>query len=106
MHSAPNSAGMYCEGHARRKDVSSEQHGQPNSTPKPGLLDGYLTRDEVAAQFGVTKRTVSEWIGKPDGMAHAKVGKRYYFKIDDVRDWLARRVRNRNRTRSPRASQN
>lgn len=67
------------------------------------LLADWLNRQELAAEFGVQERTISEWLRLPDGLPHAKIGKRLMFRIDMVREWLERRVRQRNATKHGKA---
>jgi excisionase family DNA binding protein len=89
---------------------SDQQAPDPGDAPKRGPNPGldlpfgkYWSREELAGKLNVTKRTVSEWIARPDGLPHMKLGRNYYFKPDDVRDWLERKMRSRNRLRRARA---
>jgi excisionase family DNA binding protein len=64
------------------------------------LLADYLSREELAVAFHVKPRTISEWIGKPNGLPHTKLGRSYFFQIDAVRAWLERRTSARNKNRA------
>lgn len=57
----------------------------------PNILEGYADRDTLAASFGVAPRTITRWMGQPDGLPHVHLGGRTLFKIDSVRAWLAGR---------------
>jgi excisionase family DNA binding protein len=56
-----------------------------------GLLDGYLTEAQVAAQLGVTARTIWRWRKERRGPPVTLFGRRVLFHIDSVRAWLKRR---------------
>jgi hypothetical protein len=83
-----------------------QEISDPSASPdrrellRQSLLADWLNRQELAAALGVKERTISEWIARPDGLPHAVVGKRYYFRIDLIREWLERRIRVRNATKS------
>lgn len=52
------------------------------------LLDGYLTRDELAQQLGVTTRTIARWMSLPDGLPFTRIGGRLLFRTTSVRAWI------------------
>lgn len=60
------------------------------------LLDGYITRDQLATDFGVTPRTVLRYENEPNGLPFLEVGGRKLYRPDSVRSWLAGRERQRN----------
>jgi len=65
-------------------------------------LDDFLTLDDLAAQCGVSRRTVARWISVASpGLPVTKLGRRPLVHRNDLADWLrARRVqRNVRRTR-------
>lgn len=55
------------------------------------ILDGYLTRDELAAQLNVTTRTLWRWQNQPDGLPHTRIGNQLYYRIESVRSWISAR---------------
>ncbi|MCA2374792.1 helix-turn-helix domain-containing protein [Agrobacterium genomosp. 3 str. CIP 111-78] len=52
------------------------------------LLDGYLTREQLAQELGVHKRTLWVWQNQPDGLPYTKVGGRLLFNVESVRHWI------------------
>lgn len=52
------------------------------------LLDGYLTTSSVAAELGVHWRTLKRWITSDYGPPHVRVGRRIYYRRDDIALWL------------------
>lgn len=60
----------------------------------------YFTRKELAAQFGVSERTVWRWENRPDGLAVAKVGGLRLISKIAVREFLARQETRRNPRRA------
>lgn len=60
------------------------------------LLAGYLTRDQLASQLGVTVRTLGRWMAQPNGLPYTTLGARTLFRIDAVKEWIASRERRPN----------
>lgn len=54
----------------------------------PGILDGYLTRGQLANELGVTVRTLNKWAWLRTGPSAIKVGARVYYHRDDVVAYL------------------
>ncbi len=63
------------------------------------LLADYLDRDALAAELGVSTRTVARYEYEPDGLPSLLIGGRRKYKIDSVKAWLERRERKPNPTR-------
>jgi predicted DNA-binding transcriptional regulator YafY len=55
------------------------------------LLSGYLSRGQIADEFGVTQRTLSRWMAQRDGIPFTTVGGRTMFRIASVRAWIESR---------------
>jgi hypothetical protein len=66
---------------------------------KPNLLDGYLTRKQLAQALAVCERSIARAENQPDGLPSLMIGGRKLYRIDAVRQWLARRERIPNPTR-------
>lgn len=62
-------------------------------SPATGLLDGWLTRAEVAAEFGIAEDTLRRWEGKKIGPPSVKLGQRVLYRKDSVREWLRSKER-------------
>lgn len=60
------------------------------------LLAGYMTRTELAAQLGITERTIANYENLPDGLPSLRIGKLKRYRIDSVAAWIASRERSRN----------
>jgi hypothetical protein len=66
----------------------------------PDLLGSdWVTRDALAKKFGVTPRTLTKWTYAPDGIPHVRIGKRTYYRLEDVRGWVTSRVQWPQRTK-------
>jgi hypothetical protein len=67
-----------------------------NSTVKPGssaLLDGWLTRQQLAVEIGVSTDTLQRWETRRVGPPCLRIGRRVYYRADAFRDWLVSRER-------------
>lgn len=68
------------------------------------ILADYLDRDALAAELGVSARTVARYELEPDGLPSLLIGGRRRYRIESVRAWLERRERRPNPTRRSRAA--
>jgi predicted DNA-binding transcriptional regulator AlpA len=57
-------------------------------SPKQLLLDGYVRRDELAQQLGVSARTIDRWHTLRCGPPRISVGRTIIYNLDSVRQWL------------------
>ena len=55
------------------------------------LLDGYLTRDQLAGELNVTTRTLWRWQNEPDGLPYTRIGNQLFYRVESVRNWIASR---------------
>ena len=55
----------------------------------PGVLDGFLTKQELAAQLGLSVDALDRLCARREGPPSIKVGRRVLFAHDDVATWLA-----------------
>jgi predicted DNA-binding transcriptional regulator AlpA len=62
---------------------------EPSS--KQLLLDGYLRREELAQQLGVSARTIDRWQMLRCGPPRVAIGRTILFNLDSVRQWLQSR---------------
>lgn len=62
------------------------------------ILEGYAKRDELAAAFGVTERTIARWTDQVNGLPMTKIGNRVFYRIESAREWIAGRERRMNQT--------
>jgi predicted DNA-binding transcriptional regulator AlpA len=56
-----------------------------NST---AVLDGYLTRENLAAQLGKSMRTIDRWEMHRSGPPRVLIGKTVLYRLESVRAWL------------------
>lgn len=61
----------------------------PQISAVPVVLQGYLRREELAEQFGLSTRTIDRWEALRQGPPRITVGRTILYNIDTVRDWLS-----------------
>ncbi|HMQ92847.1 MAG TPA: helix-turn-helix domain-containing protein [Amaricoccus sp.] len=57
------------------------------ANPNSELLDGWLTRAELAAELGMAADTLRRWATKRIGPPHVRMGQRVLYRKDAVREW-------------------
>ena len=60
---------------------------------KPYLLKAaseYISEEEAALRFGISKSTLAMWRKNDEGPAYHKNGKLTLYKVADVEEWLTR----------------
>lgn len=62
-----------------------------NTQANIAVLHDYISRPDLAAQLGVGVRTLVRWETLREGPAVTKIGKRPYYNLDAVKDWLKSR---------------
>ena len=67
-----------------RVPASSDAH----EAAHPTVLDGYLEPQEVAHQLGVSVRTLTRWHALRCGPPRCMTGRKIYYRVDAVREWL------------------
>lgn len=60
-----------------------------------GVLQGYLTPEEMAQQIGVSPRTLSRWQVHRIGPPRVKVGRQVFHRLASVLEWLESREQRR-----------
>ena len=55
------------------------------------VLDGYLSRSEAARELRVGIRTLDRWRANRAGPPFVRVGRRLYYPVAGIREWLADR---------------
>ncbi len=55
------------------------------------VLENYLDQHELAAQLKVNVRTIYRWLQRGDAPPHSRLGRRYLFSRESMRDWLQAR---------------
>jgi predicted DNA-binding transcriptional regulator AlpA len=54
----------------------------------PLVLDGFLRREELAQQLGLSPRTIDRWDALRQGPPRVSVGRTILYNIESVREWL------------------
>lgn len=60
---------------------------QEGAADRP-LLDGWLTRAEVAAEIGVSVDTLARWETRRIGPPSVRVGRKVLYRAQAFREWL------------------
>jgi hypothetical protein len=63
------------------------QQDEGTSGGRP-LLDGWLTRAQVAAEIGVSVDTLARWETRRIGPPCVRVGRKVLYRAQAFRDWL------------------
>lgn len=53
-----------------------------------GVLAGWITRNELARELGITTDTLGRWAAQRKGPAYIKAGRKIFYRRDVVRAWL------------------
>lgn len=56
--------------------------------PQVSILDGYLRRDELAKQLGVSPRTIDRWHTCRSGPPRITIGRTVLYSLESVKQWL------------------
>jgi predicted DNA-binding transcriptional regulator AlpA len=72
---------------------SLQEHATPfpdqhSPAPTPLLLEGFLRREELAQQFGLSPRTIDRWEALRIGPPRISVGRTILYSIQSVQEWL------------------
>jgi DNA-binding transcriptional MerR regulator len=65
------------------------------------LLDGYVSKQELARQLGRSIRTIDRWETKRLGPPRVVVGRTVLYNIDSARKWLASREQGKAQRQQP-----
>jgi predicted site-specific integrase-resolvase len=55
------------------------------------VLAGFLSRRDPAVQLNISERTLHRWRRLGEGPPVTKVGRRIYYQLPTVREWLRAR---------------
>lgn len=61
------------------------------------VLSGWLTREELSGQLGITVETLSRWGTQGIGPVFIRIGSRIYYRREAVRLWLVDQEKRRRR---------
>lgn len=55
------------------------------------VLEGFLRREELAKQLGLSPRTIDRWQALREGPPRVHVGRTILYNVESVREWLRSR---------------
>ena len=55
------------------------------------VLEGFLRREELARQLGLSPRTIDRWQALREGPPRVHVGRTILYNVESVREWLRSR---------------
>ena len=79
-----------------QNDPPQEIHTPASQTPPSTLklvLDGFLRREELAQQLGLSPRTIDRWEALRKGPPRVCVGRTVLYNVESVREWLRSKER-------------
>lgn len=91
--------GHYVDGQESNRNAhrtSDNQQQEQLHMTALNILEGYASRNDLAASIGVTERTIARWTDQPDGLPVTKIGNKVLYRLDAAREWIASRERRRN----------
>jgi len=75
------------------QELSTTPSDPQINLPAPLLLDGFLRREELAHQFGLSPRTIDRWEALRIGPPRVSVGRTILYNMQSVREWLVAQER-------------
>ncbi len=67
--------------------MTTQEKGTHASTA-PALLANYVSREQLAAELHVTKRTLDRWAWHRNGPKSVRIGARCYYDRREVLAWI------------------
>lgn len=52
------------------------------------VLDGWMTRPEMAEQIGISVDTLARWETRRIGPPCVRIGRKVYYRVEAFREWL------------------
>ena len=63
-------------------------HAAEDTTSPSPIFEGYLTKEQLAAQLGRSPRTIDRWALSGQAPAPTYIGRTVLFRRDAVMEWL------------------
>jgi len=57
---------------------------------KPGLLNDWINREDLAGQLSVTTDTLARWATQGSGPPRIRIGRRVLYRRSSVEKWLSK----------------
>lgn len=67
----------------------------PQPADEPHVFDGWMTREELAKEIGLTVNTLSKWATRGTGPTFIRVGFRTWYRRASVAEWLVEQEQKR-----------
>lgn len=77
--------------------TTTPDDGSPEAAPGPDFLEGYVSEEEYARRRGVSLRTCQRDRQLRQAPPYVQFGRRIYYRVEAVRDWLVRHEREHDR---------
>ena len=61
---------------------------QPGSDQKPGLLEDWIGRPDLAQELGLSVDTLARWETRRIGPACVRIGRKVLYRRGAVQEWL------------------
>lgn len=71
--------------------MTKEQTPGSEAAPSGGLLDDWMTREQLALELDVSIDTLKRWQAQRIGPPSVKMGRRTLYRRGAVRDWMVDR---------------
>ena len=88
---------------SRNQAITSDAQGSNTASAGPDFLQDFISEADYAARRGVSLRTCQRDRQLRQAPPYVRFGKRVYYRIDAVREWLVKNERAADRPRSPHA---
>ena len=69
------------------------------TTSQTHILDGFITREQLAVELGKSTRTIDRWEVRRIGPPRVIVGRTILYRVESVRSWLQSCERHKGRRR-------
>lgn len=68
----------------------AERETETDEPAGSGILDEWISRQELGAQLGVSVDTLARWETRRIGPPCVRIGRRVIYRVQAVREWLVR----------------
>lgn len=81
-------------------DTQQDPHPTPTAAPENmAVLDGWMTRPELAEKINVSVDTLARWETQRTGPPCVRMGRRVLYRVEAFREWLQAQETRKIRTR-------
>lgn len=76
----------------------ADKESPTQDTAKPGLLDDWMTRVELALELDLSVDTLARWETRRTGPTCIRIGRKVFYRRGAVQEWLCEQERPRGRS--------